>query len=332
MRNKILTLLSVGTLLLSSCWKDEDAYHLPPSGGAIQQELSLGADYDKIVYFNVDKRTFMVRYLADWDLGFEASANGLHVITNTGKGLLVHETNLTDINASYVVNIPGLEWRFDVPSGNKDSTAVGQWWSGADGTSKNIVYVVDMTVNYKQGERYKKIQIEKADETGFWVKTCDLNGSNVTSYFIPKDTTRNFSYLDITTGKIQVDMEPAKDDWDLVFTRYSHIFYDQGPDPLPYLVTGVLLNSNGVQAYEERIRSFDDIDIEYATNIKFTNNANTIGYDWKYYNQTSGRYTVDNSRTYIIKTISGYYYKLRFIDYYDSNGVKGTPVFDMQRL
>lgn len=331
MRNKILTLLSVGTLLLSSCWKEDDAYYLPPSSGAVQQELSLGENYDKIVYFNVDKREFMIRYLEDWDLGFEAGANEFHVVTNTGKGLLVHETNLTDINDPYTI-VDGMEWRYDMPSGNKDSTAVGKWWNGADGTSKNIVYVVDMTVNYKQGNRYKKIQIEKADETGFWVKTGDLNSNTINSYFIPKDPTRNFSYLDITTGKIQADMEPAKDNWDLVFTRYSHVFYDQGPKPLPYLVTGVLLNGNGVKAYEESNRTFEDIDLDYALSIKFTNDADVIGYDWKAYNQTSGRYTVNSNTTYIIKTISGYYYKLRFIDYYDSNGVKGTPVFEMQRL
>lgn len=331
MRIKIFSILSVCTLLLSSCWKDEDAYVLPPSGGAVQQELSLGENYEKIIFFNVDKRQFLVRNLSDWDLAFACPDGNLHIKLNTGKELLVHETPETDINANYTI-IQGMEWRYDVPSGNLDSTAVGEWWSNGNGTSKMKMYVVDMGINYKGGERYKKIQVQKADNTGFWIKAGDLNKNNVADYFIPKDAKYNYAYLDLTTGQIETDLEPEKDNWDLVFTRYTHIFHDQGPTPIPYQVTGVLLNPNGVQAYEERDMKFDDITIDYAQNLNFTNNADVVGYDWKDYNQTTGRYVVYSNRTYIIKTISGYYYKMRFIDFYDLQGKKGNPVFDLQRL
>lgn len=41
-------------------------------------------------------------------------------------------------------------------------------------------------------------------------------------------------------------LEPNKDNWDLLFTVYSTYFYK---DQLPYKVTGVLTNPARTQAY-----------------------------------------------------------------------------------
>lgn len=333
MRAKVLSILSVFVVLLSSCWKGEEPFVLSaPSGGVEQQELTLGEDYDKIVYFNVNNREFLIRNLADWHLGFQAGEDELYVKMNTGNRLLIHETNLTDFTANYTI-VDGMEWKYDVPSGNLDSTAIGKWWSNTNGESKKLVYVLDMGDTYTNGERYKKFQVEKADETGFWVKTGDLNDNTTNKdIFVAKDSKRNYSYLNIETNEVKTDLEPEKDNWDLLFTRYTYVFHDQGPEPIPYQVTGVLLNPNGVVAYQEDKKKFEDIDIDYALSINFSDADDVIGYDWKSFDIDAGRYTVNSSRTFIIKTISGYYYKMRFIDYYDKNGVKGTPVFDLQRL
>lgn len=332
MRYKIFSILSVFVVLLSSCWKDEEPYILPAPSEAIQQDVSFGPTYNKMIYFNVHTQDFLVRDIASWDLSFQAGEKDFHVFLNTGNLMLVHETNLTDFNATYTL-VDGLEWRFDLPNGDLDSTAIGEWWNGTDGSSKKLVYVIDMGITYTQGNRYKKFQIEKADETGYWINTGDLNDANSnSSFFIPKADKRNLSHFNITTGNIITDMEPENDNWDLWFTSYNHIFHDQGPKPVPYQVRGALQNPNGVLVYEERTKSFEEIDLDYAGTVQMSSDADVVGYDWKAYDQTAGRYTVDNTVTYIIKTVSGYYYKLRFIDYYDINGLVGTPTFDIQRL
>lgn len=333
MRYRLFSILSVFVVLLSSCWKDEEPFILPAPGEAIQAEISLGPNYDKMIYFNVATQEFIVRDFKSWDLSFQAGENDFHVFLNSGNLMLVHETNLTDFDANYVL-VKGMEWRYDLPSGHLDSTAIGKWWSGTDGTSKGLVYVIDMGVAFTGDERYKKFQVEKADATGYTINIGDLNDATSNrSFFIPKDDKRNLAHFNITTGTVITDLEPEKDNWDLWFTSYNHIFYDQGPDPVPYQVRGALQNAaNGVTIYEERTKSFDEIDIEYAATINLSSESDVIGYDWKSYDQDAGRYTVDNTRTYIIKTVSGYYYKLRFIDYYDTNGLRGTPVFDLQRL
>lgn len=328
MRIKVFNILLFIVITLSSCWKDEEPLVLPSPGASVQQQLTLGENYDKIIFFNVNDRQFLIRNLADWDLGFACDAGKRDVKINAGKDIYIFERSDTNFSDPYTIT-PGLDWKYDVPSGNADSSAVGKWWDTVTFESRKVVYLMDFGQNFSGSSRYKKFQITKADQTGYWVRMADLNGNNEISQFVPKDAKHNYSYLNVNTGEAKTDLEPEKDKWDIVFTRYRYIF--QNPT-IPYQVTGVLLNPNNVIAYEERNRKFEDIDLAYAMSVQLTSRADVVGYEWKTYNQNTGRYTVDLSRTYIIKTISGYYYKFRFIDFYSNTGIKGSPTFEIQRL
>ena len=57
-----------------------------------------------------------------------------------------------------------------------------------------------------------------------------------------------------------------------------------------------------------------------------------IGFDWKSYDFDQQLYMVDPQIVYIIKTPIGRYYKLHFIDFYNSMGEKGYPKFEIQEL
>ncbi len=333
MRIKALGILTAVVVTLSSCWKEDERFVLQPAGNVTQTQVKMGESYDKIIYFNINTQNFMVRNLADWDFAFENTEKGLHIRMNGGKGFRAHETSETDFAVGYTI-VKGHEFKYDAPNGHLDSTAIGEWWSNTDGTSKGKLYIINTDPTKTSGTaHYKRFQVQKADNTGFWVKVGNLDGNvEEKTYFIPKDEKYNYSYLNIATGEVKTDMEPEKGEWDIVFTRYQHVYHDQGPEPLPYQVTGVLLNPNGVRAYEETKKKFEDINLDYALGLTYTADADVIGFDWKYYNQTTGRFTVNPKMVYIIKTVSGYYYKLRFIDFYDDKGVKGNPLFDLQRL
>ncbi|MGV3597154.1 MAG: HmuY family protein [Bacteroidota bacterium] len=333
MRIKALGILTAVLVTLSSCWKEDERFVLQPAGNVTQKQVKMGESYDKIIYFNIHTQDFMVRSLADWDFAFENTESGLHIRMNGGKGFRAHETSETDFAVGYTV-VSGHEFKYDAPNGHLDSTGIGTWWSNTDGTSKSKLYIINTDPTKTSGTaHFKRFQVQKADKTGFWVKVGNLDGNiDAKTYFIPKDAKYNYSYLNIATGEVKTDLEPEKDTWDIVFTRYQHVYHDQGPEPLPYQVTGVLLNPNGVKAYEETKMKFEDITLDYALGLNYTADADVIGFDWKYYNQTSGRFTVNPNLIYIVKTVSGYYYKLRFIDFYDEKGIKGNPLFDLQRL
>jgi hypothetical protein len=132
---------------------------------------------------------------------------------------------------------------------------------------------------------------------------------------------------------------PERDAWDLQFTMYTHIFNEtpdniEQPDTLiPYLVTGVLQNPNGVAVAEHFEKPFAEITLGEAMSLVFDeDNIDVIGYDWKYFNFEAVTYDVLPNRVYIIRDTEGYLYKLQFIDFYSTTGEKGHPKFEFQRL
>jgi hypothetical protein len=121
-----------------------------------------------------------------------------------------------------------------------------------------------------------------------------------------------------------------KEEWDIQFTQYTHIF--EGNPPTPYLVSGALSNRYMVDVAEVFDKDFSEITLEDATIYPFSKDINTIGYDWKEYSFNSGGYSIFSDKNYLIKTAEGKYYKFHFIDFYDASGNKGTPTFEFQEL
>ena len=70
----------------------------------------------------------------------------------------------------------------------------------------------------------------------------------------------------------------------------------------------------------------------FPNTLDFSSNRNIIGYDWKTFDIDAGYYTVNENIVYIIKNVDDFYFKLRFIDFYDDNGAKGTPTFEYKLL
>jgi hypothetical protein len=94
----------------------------------------------------------------------------------------------------------------------------------------------------------------------------------------------------------------------------------------------VLLNPNGVTAALDTIHDFLEMDINDIADLEFSTRADLIGYDWKYYNFDAGVYTIVEDMHYVIKDRDAYFYKLRFVDFYSDEGVKGYPTFEFVRL
>jgi hypothetical protein len=118
----------------------------------------------------------------------------------------------------------------------------------------------------------------------------------------------------------------------LQFGKYSTLLFTDVGDPYPYLVTGVLLNPYKTVAAMDTIHQFEEVSFNIAEKQNFVIQKDIIGYEWKDYDFDNGMYQVDPEKIYILKNRIGYYYKLRFIDYYNSTGEKGFPTFEFLRL
>jgi len=76
------------------------------------------------------------------------------------------------------------------------------------------------------------------------------------------------------------------------------------------------------------LSSCDKEEVEF----NFSNEQNAIGYKWKIYDFDAQIYSVNSQMTYIIKSVSNRYFKLRFLDFYNNEGEKGFPSFEIQEL
>lgn len=319
--NKFVFYISL-IVVLSSCLKEEIPVPKHEPGDVITNEVNMSSNYKWQIYFNLEENKVVGQNLkTTWDLGFECDPNNHGIILNSSKSMFVYPTNETnfqqvDDTVGYTSNR-----KLDEPNGDMTKTAIGDWTTGE-------IYIVDRgydEVGVHQG--FYKTKFLSADQNAFKFVIAALNSNQLDTIVLPLDDAYNFSFFNLSSGQ-QVMVEPPKKTWDLVFTQYTHVFYE--PEVTPYLVTGCLLNRYNTKSLMNETLNFKAVDLEMATSLDLKNDINEIGYDWKTFSGSS--YTTNSDKTYIIEDQNGFLYKWRFIDFYTSSGDKGNPVWEYQKL
>ena len=321
------TLLFISIILVgfTSCEKKEIpvAPHVP--GDAIVTQIDMGSDYKDQIWFNLHDNEIVSRNLkAIWDLSFESTEDGWHVLLNSSKTMAVCFFEGLEINDE--ITIEEAVWTWDTHSGSLDSTAIGDW------RGNNGVYLLDRGYDHTGTHQgFKKLKINAVDNLTFSIEYSDLDGSGYNEITLPKNTNLKFTPFSFLEDDQLPVIMPHKEQWDIVFTQYTYIYYDL-EEITPYQVTGVLLNRNNVEARKMTDVDFEDVDLEYAAELFLKDRIDEIGYEWKFYNFDEGFYTVLSEQVFIIKDVEGLYYKLRFTGFYSDSGEKGYPKFEFQKL
>ena len=315
-------LCAVCLVCLNSCEKDELPVLAHEPGLGIVTQLNMMQDYRYQLFYDLGSNSVTSQNIkTDWDLGFEAGDKGWHVVLNSARGGAASRTG--NSNFASVTSYTGAVWQWDEPSGNLDSTAIGDH----RGTSE--VYLIDRGYNHLgQHTGYRKVIIQDVTDNFYTVRFAQLDGKGDTIVHIGKDTSISFVALSFDHS-CAVLIEPSKTEWDLLFTQYTHLF-DTFPNT--YLVSGVLINRFKVQVAIDDQKDFSEISYADVASYAFSTLVNTIGYDWKEFDFSSGIYNVFPHINYIIKDTDGHYFKLHFIDFYNASGAKGSPKFEMQEL
>ncbi|MEZ4906159.1 MAG: HmuY family protein [Saprospiraceae bacterium] len=250
---------------------------------------------------------------------------------NTSKSMLAANTFSSDFDN--IVDDDGYSYHFDSPAGLRDSLAFRGWYDIMEDkpVSNDYVFLVDRGRDANgKSQGYKKIQIETVDETLYYIKYSDLDGSDLKFDTIVKDSVYNYICYSFDNGK--VDIEPEKNDWTLVFTKYQTYYPTTDGYFLPYTVVGALQNPYNVKVVKDTKTDFDDIDLDFVNSVSFSDSLDIIGFDWKYYNFDQDNYSIVDTFKYIIHNNDQYYYKMRFLEFYDEEGRKGFPKFEYKRL
>jgi len=312
-------------IVLLGCEQNEIPIKQHSSGNITSKQINMGSSYSQQIFYNLNDNTVITENeKTDWDLAFESSSEGRNIIINSSTFSQLAE--LSDINFNDHISVNNLNWRYDNPLGIRYETAFGDY------RNKNSVYILDRGYKLNGNNRgYKKIIIDSINNTSYYIKYANLDNTSMQNLEIKKDNTYNFQYISLDNDET-INIEPKKENWDLLFTQYTHLFLDNEETPA-YLVTGVLTNYlNNIMVATDTINTFKDIELNMIDQYNFTNEQNEIGYNWKLYNFTSQSYIVKADITYIISDIDGRYFKLHFIDFYNDNGEKGNPKFEIQKL
>lgn len=315
----------VAALAFTGCMKDEIPVPKQPRGNAEEGIAHIGTDYSMQVWYNLSTNSVVsTNSKMDWDLTFECAADGWQVRLNMARNMRAHPSGQTDITQNTDTTGYASTWKIDLPDGRPDSTALGDWrW-------EHPIFILDMGTNaagLPVGVR--KLQILDVSTSSFQFRTSALDGSNIQEFNVQKDPSRSYTYFSFTTGS-SVTIAPPLGSYDMVFTHYTMQFYS--PDPyLAYLVTGAVNGFSGVRT-AQIMGNFGNITLDDTLNHPFSTDEDAIGYDWKDYSFDTGTYEVYSNQVYIIKDSEGYFFKLHFIDFYDEQGQRGSPKFEVMPL
>lgn len=321
---KILRVAVIPVVLsvLTSCFKEDTPVQLPAPGDAKVFGINMGEDYHRQAYFDFTTEDTLGSEHSVWDLCFESTDSGWHVWMNGGNEAFVANTDTQDFDA--VTSTNGLTWKIDDPDWNIDSTAVGDW------RVNRKVYVMDRGVNFSADQRYRKIIFQSVNSSEYELQFAALDGSGFVIYHIPKKPGNQFVYFTFDDNGKMLDIEPNSFAWDILFTHYRTVITAVNP-PLPYLVTGVLINPS-IAVSVDSTMNFSDIDYVTALTLTYSSRRDIIGYNWKRFDFTTQSYVVKPYINYILRDVEGVYWKMHFSDFYNGAGQKGYPQFEFQRL
>ena len=332
---RYITLIFFSCILFCSCEKKElpvpkrnvvirpGGISMP--GERIEMQVEMGSDYRNQIWFSFnDSKVVYTNNKTDWDLSFECSVAGSRIMLNGAKAMRAYKTNFETLaEVTDTVGL-GIHGKADVPSGNADSTAIGNW------VQRNRVYVINRGYNEKgQLQGFYKLKISSVNAVEFTFEYANIHNNLVYKDTVTKNTDYNFRAYSFTTHQSCENIEPKKSAYDLCFTQYTHWFSEP---PQYYLVAGVLTNSYKTRVITLTDKHFADITLNDTLNRFFSSKRDAIGYDWKEFNLDNNLYTVNQNTCYLISDNRGYFYKLHFLDFVNKSGVKGYPTFEFQKL
>ena len=310
-------------LIIHSCDQGEIAIEVEP-GEILIDQVDLNSDYRYQIYYNLSNSSITSTNIkTNWDLAFENGDDAFHILLNSSTFSQI--AIISNLSFESTVSVPNpVTWRWDSPSGNLDSTAI------LDYPHNFNVYLLDRGIDENGISRgYKKFMIDTITNTYYKIRYANLDNTETNYIQIDKENHVSFTQFSFDNNIIN---QPEKQDWDLLFTQYTHLFLNNITTP-SYLVTGVLINSfNNVSVAIDSSNTFENINYSMINDYAFLTNMNAIGYNWKEYNFTSELYEINPNITYIIKDAENRFFKLQFIDFYNSNGAKGAPKFYLQEL
>ncbi|MBX3043611.1 MAG: HmuY family protein [Candidatus Kapabacteria bacterium] len=332
MKNYIIYIIVSG-FIITGCFDTELPVKPYPRGDTKVTVVEMSPDYTNQIYFNFEKNLVIKENHRDaWDLAFQCYDEEYFILLNGAK--LMEAADMGPVDFSSVTSRSGAEFKYDSTNGDFENYSIGKWWvdGGNEAQSKNHVYIINRGRDI-EGKRmgFVKMQLLSANFEGYKIKFAELDGSNESTASIPRNNKYNYIMFSFDYPEQALELEPEKQDWDILFTRYL-AFLPFNNSLLPYGVTGVMINHTLTEVTSDSLRPFSDIVLNDIDNYSFSKSPGFIGHEWKDFELNGEIYTAKDYVTYIFKDVNDFYWKFRFIDFYNDDKQRGYPKFEFKKL
>jgi len=313
--------LALGIIALYACEKDE--IPVPPfeRGTAVTASVGMGPLYRDQVWYSLERNEVTgVSSINDWDIAFESAPESRGVFLNEARLMHAWLSPHADLESAIDTAGYGQGKRVEAAARFHTDPAVE-----IPNHSEPVVYLIDLGFSHAgQVLGLIWLEITEANSEGYTFRSKFFGESQITEHQVSKDPKRSLVRYSLRDAAVPPTAPPDVD-WDIVFTKYTFSFDDPAID---YLVTGALLNPAGAMAAELSDKAFADITLGDLPDGALSPQLDAIGYDWKAYSFETARYNVDSGRSFVVKSVGGLHYKIRFIDFYDDMGNVGAPKWE----
>jgi hypothetical protein len=320
MKQKILLILLVAfsTQLFSQC--------------ATSDSTNMGPGYVNDVFYSFQNGTVKTVPNSNWHMAFSVQGSkfiphpetGVSIRVNSVKGNVLVKLNGANAANWRAIDTTGLytlperldsfkSWDFGAfnKGYNYNKAPFNFIWGAYNSTTKNVDGNNVFVLYNKTAGVYKKVFIKSLGWDTLWnVIISNIDNSDSTNLIFSKNSFPNrlFVYYDMINKQLN-DREPAKNTWDLVWTRYKDVvtqFNVTGAYPL----TGILVNKSDTVA-KNTGKKCNEVWLSSVT-APFLYQADNIGWDWKIAPQGPGAFAMVDTFVFFVKNSPSNYYKLSF--------------------
>lgn len=324
------------TVSLSSCFPDIDTDPMEPTfQEKFESPFSISGNS---TFYKIHENTtelILNSKIGTWDLAFQSALDGDFVLINyttSAEAIKTGTQNFAEVDKDMADDLyTSDDWEFNDPSFSnvKDSLALKDWES-------KEVYLINRGSAFPSEDSFYKIQFISKTPTSYTFRYAHVESSGEIEKTIERSSTYANKYFSFKTDDTEI-FEPSIYNWDFFFTPYIGWYETLTVGVYsPYNLTGVMINNEGgvrVSKIDDENVIYEDITLNDAKALAYTDFKGIIGSSWKKIPSTENPvYEMDTDKKYIFKLNDGNYYKLRFLDFYNTEGEKGYTSFEILLL
>jgi len=289
------------------------------ANGYTTVNMTMGSGYQNRVFFDLSTNNMVSQPANSWDVAFyRASSTNFGTRINDAQDIKVYQasSNPADWNtittnsiASYGAPLFNIDNTNYLQEGAFEQGSATYGWGEYNPGNHHVEGKVIFILQYASGASVKFMIDDYFG--GYTFKYAKWNSATSSWDATQTKTVANgsddafFNYFSFTTGEKVANLEPARANWDMMFTRYytDYPYFDQqgNPQTMKYRMSGVIQNSANITVAKVQPETQATASSTIPASTAFSSNITAIGHSWK---PTSGAYT---DVVYYIKQGADYY-------------------------